>query len=55
MGIAGTSYAVSEYHITRLFAGKILGKAQEMTAGFGNFGGGGGNFISVVCFLFYKC
>eukprot|EP01084_Bolivina_argentea_P294501 506725_1 len=54
LGIAGTSYTVSEYHITRLFEGKILGSAQAITAGFGNFGGGVVNFIAPMIVYYFE-
>eukprot|EP01083_Nonionella_stella_P088402 246384_1 len=45
LGIAGASFVVTQYHTTRMFSSQIVGFAQAMTAGFGNFGGGCANFI----------
>eukprot|EP01084_Bolivina_argentea_P294500 506723_1 len=53
LGIAGASFVVSQYHTTRLFAGKIVGRAQAITAGMGNVGGGVANFI--IPLLVYQC
>eukprot|EP01083_Nonionella_stella_P042538 114866_1 len=45
LGIAGASFVVTQYHITRMFSPHIVGFSQATAAGFGNFGGGCANFV----------
>eukprot|EP01083_Nonionella_stella_P042537 114863_1 len=45
LGIAGASFVVTQYHITRMFSDKVVPMAQAISAGFGNFGGGCANFL----------
>ncbi|GIW44691.1 MAG: nitrate transporter [Candidatus Binatia bacterium] len=40
IGVAGASFVVTQYHMSLMFAARVLGTANALTAGWGNLGGG---------------
>ena len=40
IGMIGASFVITQYHTTVMFAPKIVGTANAMAAGWGNWGGG---------------
>ena len=51
LGITGASFVITQYHTTQMVSNRVVGFAQAITAGFGNFGGGCAN--SVMPLLLY--
>ena len=45
LGITGASFVITQYHTTQMVSNRVVGFAQAITAGFGNFGGGCANSI----------
>eukprot|EP00483_Globobulimina_turgida_P001863 UN01865 len=40
MGIIGSSFVITQFHVTSFFSSKCVGVANALSAGWGNFGGG---------------
>lgn len=40
IGIVGAAFVVTQYHMAQMFAPRVLGTANALTAGWGNLGGG---------------
>jgi NNP family nitrate/nitrite transporter-like MFS transporter len=54
IGIVGAAFVITQYHTTRMFAGKTVGTANATSAGWGNFGGGCANFFMPVLLGHFK-
>jgi MFS transporter, NNP family, nitrate/nitrite transporter len=50
IGIIGSSFVITQFHTSRMFAAKIKGTAGAITAGWGNLGGGVTNMVMPLIF-----
>eukprot|EP01084_Bolivina_argentea_P089677 161769_1 len=50
IGIVGSSFVITQYRITAMFAGKAKGNAHVISVGFGCFGGGCANFLMPILY-----
>eukprot|EP01084_Bolivina_argentea_P086510 156384_1 len=50
IGIIGSSFVITQYHVTQFFAKRCVGFANALSAGWGNFGGGVAMVVSpLIC------
>ncbi len=53
IGVIGASFVITQYHTTQMFAPRIVGTANAVTAGWGNFGAGAAHLAMPLVFAFF--